>query len=260
MSGARDIIKEVFIAAPPAVVWDAISTAEGLAQWFPAEAQVEPGVGGSIWLSWGEGAEGRTPIVGWEPLRHLAWAETYGDVRFAVEIQLAERAGGTLLRLVHSGFGSGEDWDEQYHMIDGGWTYFLANLRHWLERHRGLRRTLIRFREVAAAPRAVVWPRMLDALDPSGALAAARTGDAFRGGHGLAGTILLAQPPYQLGATIDTVNDGLFLLELEGAPEGCRPALWVSLYGVDAATIEDVRARLGTVYTQALAGLGAPPP
>ena len=50
---SREVRKDVFIRQPPDIVWKALAEAEELARWFPLEARVTPGVGGSIWLSWG---------------------------------------------------------------------------------------------------------------------------------------------------------------------------------------------------------------
>ena len=73
---SRAVVREVFVAAPPDVVWKALTDARELTQWFPLEARVTPGVGGSIWISWGEGASGEAPITAWEPGRRFEWTET----------------------------------------------------------------------------------------------------------------------------------------------------------------------------------------
>ena len=43
----------------------------------------------------------------------------------------------TTLRLVHSGFGPGADFDEEYDGISQGWPVELRSLRHYLENHAG---------------------------------------------------------------------------------------------------------------------------
>ncbi len=58
---SRAIKKEVLIDVAPDVVWRALTEADELSRWFPVEARVAPGAGGSIWLSWGGGAEGNAP-------------------------------------------------------------------------------------------------------------------------------------------------------------------------------------------------------
>ena len=48
---------EIEIRAPVEDVWDAIASPEGLTRWFVEEARVEPGPGGRVRVSWGEGME-----------------------------------------------------------------------------------------------------------------------------------------------------------------------------------------------------------
>lgn len=62
---------EIEIAAPASEVWKALTTAEGIASWFAPGAAVEPGAGGTMTISWGEGMEFTNRIAIWEPERHL---------------------------------------------------------------------------------------------------------------------------------------------------------------------------------------------
>ena len=134
----RSIDMTVEIEAPGEAVWEAISNAEGLMRWFPPHAEVEPGVGGSVTISWGEGAEGTAPITVWEEGKRLQWVEgPPGAVQPAVDFVIESTAGGkTVLRLVHSGFDAGADWDEYYDAVTAGWTYFLWNLQVYLEKRK----------------------------------------------------------------------------------------------------------------------------
>ena len=74
----RAVEREIEIDAPLAAVWKALTDAEELTRWFPLNAGVTPGVGGSVWMSWtdteGEGA----PIEVWEPERHLRTGAVLG--------------------------------------------------------------------------------------------------------------------------------------------------------------------------------------
>ena len=67
--GTRTQQHEIVIDAPIEAVWKAISDGEELTRWFVEEATVEPGVGGTITISWGgdEKAQGRIDAVGAEP-------------------------------------------------------------------------------------------------------------------------------------------------------------------------------------------------
>ena len=46
----------------------------------------------------------------------------------------------SVLRLVHSGFGDGPDWNDEYGGISRGWVFELGCLKHYMERHLGRER------------------------------------------------------------------------------------------------------------------------
>ena len=58
---------EIEIDAPVEDVWRALTDSEELTRWYVEAARVEPGEGGSYWVSWGGGIEGRGRIDAWEP-------------------------------------------------------------------------------------------------------------------------------------------------------------------------------------------------
>lgn len=66
---------EIQVAAPMEAGWKAMTDAAELARWFPIEAEVKPGVGGTIRLSWGPECEGTAPISIWESTGHFQWRE-----------------------------------------------------------------------------------------------------------------------------------------------------------------------------------------
>ena len=105
------------IAASPEEVWKAVTEAEELVRWFPLEAESKPGPGGEITYKWGEFA-GTCKILEWSPPHHLrtAWMEAPSGSSspaspLVVDWYLEGEKGKTKLRLVHSGFGPGADWD-----------------------------------------------------------------------------------------------------------------------------------------------------
>jgi uncharacterized protein YndB with AHSA1/START domain len=57
--------------APIEAVWKALTDARELERWFPLDARVEPGGGGTIWMSWRNEYEGEQKILSWDPPRHL---------------------------------------------------------------------------------------------------------------------------------------------------------------------------------------------
>lgn len=261
---SRSVSKEVFIDAPPDVVWKALTDAEQLTRWFPVHATVDGGVGGSISLSWGEGAEGKAPITVWEPGRRFGWSESRGAVSLAVDFHLESKGDGTVVRLVQSGFGDGPDWDAEYHMVQGGWAYFMEHLRWYLERHRDTPRDLVTFRDLVAAPGPDIFGRLTRALGlgapaswssiTAGAPYEARTADGGR----LSGTVVsVQQETGQMGLTIDHLGDAILFLEMEPHPDGCRAGFWLSTYDLPPAELAAARARFGELYAGALAGASA---
>ena len=253
---SRSIEKEVTIDAPVDLVWKALTEGEQLARWFPVEATVEPRLGGKVWLSWGGGMEGTAPIVAWEPHRRFGWAEDRGPVKIAVDFHLEAKGGTTVVRLVQSGFGAGPEWDDEYHMTDGGWSYFMQHLHWYIKRHYGVPRDLITLRESIAVPKLKGFARVMKALSTDGAMLAAKPGDRYRttmaNGDAITGQILSSSPATgQLGFTVSEFNDAVVFVETEPGQDRCRPAVWVSTYGL-AERLEPVRQRLTDLYGQAL--------
>jgi uncharacterized protein YndB with AHSA1/START domain len=258
MAETRSILKEIFVDAPPAVVWDALTLAEELERWFPLRARVEGGADGRIWLSWGEGAEAEAPISVWEPERRFGWAMEFGGHRLAVDFHLEAKDGGTVLRLVHSGFDASAEWDAEYHMTVGGWSYFLENLRVYLERHRGVGRDLLWVRRVAAVPGPEAYDRLVRVigLDAQSGLVSLEGGAQYdamaHDGIRLEGRVIVCQPGMQLGVTVENLDDALLFLEMELHASGSRPAVWLSTYGLEQERVARLRSWLERVYTEAL--------
>ena len=165
------------IAATPDEVWRALTQAEELVRWFPMEARVTPGVGGTMLWNWGEGQDWESRIDVWEPGRRLRLVQddarpydTQGralpagmsePARIAMEFTLETHRGKTRLRLVHSGFGEGAAWDTEIEGISEGWQAELRSLRHYLERHRGQDRYPGRAMLSTSMPREAAWDRLL---------------------------------------------------------------------------------------------------
>lgn len=149
----RSFEVSIEIDAPPNEVWKAIAEADGIVRWFAPEARVEPGQGGSIFVSWGPGMEGTYTIETWRQDEHLCLTEyratpynCSGDApaaepepvprRIAVDYYLEAKAGGgTILRLVQSGFGNSASWDQEMESTKRGWPTFFRVMKHGIEFH-----------------------------------------------------------------------------------------------------------------------------
>ncbi|MBS1830168.1 MAG: SRPBCC domain-containing protein [Acidobacteria bacterium] len=140
------------IDAPPSEVWKAIASAEGITKWFAPEAKVTPGKGGTVFVSWGPGMEGTSNIEVWEENQHLCVttyrSQPYGcapgapsaepepqPLRIAVDYFLESEGGKTVLRLVHSGFGTSAGWDAEIESTKRGWPTFFRVMKHGIEYH-----------------------------------------------------------------------------------------------------------------------------
>jgi uncharacterized protein YndB with AHSA1/START domain len=139
----------VEIDAPIEEVWKALTEANEIARWFAPKMTVEPGAGGSVTADWGPGMEWKNAIEVWEPNRHLRLVETRDHFIGAPEVQekmepcrlvqdyyLEGQGGKTVLRMVHSGFGTSSNWIQEYEGTRDGWAACFLRLKHLLERHK----------------------------------------------------------------------------------------------------------------------------
>jgi uncharacterized protein YndB with AHSA1/START domain len=122
---------EVTIAAPAAVVWAYLTTAEGLVRWVGPHASADPVPGGALRWTHPDGSTVVGRFVELVPHRRLVFTYGWEDGRMGVgpgsttvEIDLSERDGVTTLRLVHRGLPPAAVADHER-----GWAYFLGVLR-----------------------------------------------------------------------------------------------------------------------------------
>jgi uncharacterized protein YndB with AHSA1/START domain len=249
----RAIERAVEIDAPIEAVWKAISEGEELAKWFALDARVTPGVGGEVWLSW-PGMEGASPISVWEPGKRLQTREEHGPVLMTVDWHLEAKGGKTLLRLVHSGFGADAAWDDQYDDTSRGWTVFVGNLVHYLERHRGsaVRQIMIPVPIEVAVDEA--WQRFMGprgiALDTTALAAGGRYATTAATGDLLEGVLDLLLAPRAFGGTVTGWNDAMLRMEFQGGGPGKIQCWFVILtYGMPEADVEALRARWTALLT-----------
>jgi uncharacterized protein YndB with AHSA1/START domain len=221
------------IAAPTEAVWRGITDAQEIVRWFAPEARVEPGEGGSYFVSWGPGMEGTSRIAIWEPERHLRVVEErkFGGGRhdcsnpeapgkpaeIVVDYYLEAKGGGsTVLRLVHSGFGMTADWDREFESTHYGWMMFVRNLRHALTRHPGTPCQQAMVMVQTPLPAAETWAKIMspDGFLASGTVAGLVEGDRFAwrtaAGEEISGGVLMPHPPIYIGGTLEQANDSLF--------------------------------------------------
>jgi uncharacterized protein YndB with AHSA1/START domain len=135
------IERTVEIAHPPARVWAALTTAEGLSAWFGNEATVDLRPGGSAWMKWDHGhtADMRVERVEEPTVFGFTW-HIYGlpeddPRRTYVEFTLAPTDAGTRLTVVESGFAQLADdaYAKAYGGNTEGWASELGELVSYLD-------------------------------------------------------------------------------------------------------------------------------
>lgn len=127
------IRKQIFLPAPKAVVWDYLTKAERLNDWFhPAEADLAEGQ--DYLLTSGKDGERMCwgKVVEMRPHDYLRWEFTVGPLEgkmTTVEWLIEESSGGSRLTLTHSGLPESVEGFGLVLALDKGWHGFLMNLR-----------------------------------------------------------------------------------------------------------------------------------
>jgi uncharacterized protein YndB with AHSA1/START domain len=140
--GFPDRIERVLdLAHPPARVWAALTTAEGLGSWFGNKATIDLRPGGSASMTWdtGDSAEMRIERVEEPAVFGYTWG-IYGlpegdPRRTYVEFTLEPAGSGTRLTVTETGFAQlpDEAYRKAYEGNTGGWKSELGELADYLD-------------------------------------------------------------------------------------------------------------------------------
>lgn len=142
------IEREIYVEATPEVVFEVVSTAEHLQEWWPDEARFERAPGATGDLVFGERDAGGT-VVGFDvvevdPPHRFAfrWTQPAGEAAvegnsLLVTFDLAPSGGGTLLKMTERGFRE-MGWEaavleQQYQEHVTGWAFYLPRLAPYAE-------------------------------------------------------------------------------------------------------------------------------
>lgn len=255
----RTLERALSIDAPIEAVWAALTDAQELMNWFPPEAKVTPGAGGKMWMAWGDFWSGECDIEVWEPPHHLRTSFDAGVARTAVDYYLERDGNATTLRLVHSGFGAGDDWGTAYDGIRKGWRAELCSLRTYLERHRGRTRAVAGARAEFTGSDQDAWSALAEALGLPTDIAPGDRLDITVAGDRVVGRVVLSEAPGQLCAVVDisggfTSKDAYFRIELDRCAAGPNALLWLGAYDIRSDEAKANERRWTEWLARALAG------
>jgi len=138
------IEREIYVDAPPATVFDVVSSPAHIRDWWSAETDVEPVPGGTGELTWRDEASGRVKVVPITVLEaqpphrfSFRWTHDAGEVATStnsmlVTFELSPSGGGTVLRLTETGFRE-RGWEiakleETYADHGNGWDFYLPRI------------------------------------------------------------------------------------------------------------------------------------
>ena len=269
MTAERTFEMNIEVDAPPDEVWKALTEAAELERWFPLEATVAPGVGGSILMTWGSLHRWPAKITAWYPHRRFQFTEMVkpGDdpkaeaVPVAVDYYLEAKGGKTMLRLVHSGMGADAAWDGFYDGISGGWNFELRGLQHYFRYHRGKERKVIWVRHKTECSMDEVVRRVIGERGRvyRGRLEGLGEGDAYRlepagdDGGTLEGRAQVNRLPQCFAGTVTNLNNAYFRFEPRACSDsGAEAMLWLSTYELDPNVFADVERRWKEALPKAL--------
>ncbi len=236
---SRSIELEVEVPGTPEEVWRAIATGPGISSWYVPHT-VEEREGGDAVISFGPGMEVTGRVAAWDPPRRVVFDGGEGMEALAYEWLVESRDGGsTVVRLVNTGFGSGEEWDAQYDGMTDGWPLFLRNLQLHMEHFRGESATAMLPGASWPGPQDDALARLLAELGIAGT---PQPGDRFEvtaaDAPPLAGTVADIAS-WKVALVLDAPTPGTAFMAAERNGDTMGMSVWCYLYGADgAATAE----------------------
>jgi uncharacterized protein YndB with AHSA1/START domain len=259
------------INATPDDVWRALTDAGELTRWFPLQARVTPGTGGTMFWGWDDRWAWESQIEAWEPGKRLKLVENRpafdakGDLlpgpshKMAMEFTLETLNGRTRLRIVHSGFGQGANWDDELESVASGWQAELRGLRYYLERHKGRDRHHAAVHHVSSSLGIdAVWKLLLSPaafVVTEGRLEAGeRCVIRTATGDQISGTMAWHNPGRDLMIVVDELDGGVFRLATWRAAGQTGVQAWIVSYDPRHATrVREIGARVQTLFDRLLA-------
>ncbi len=234
MTDERSIELEIEVPGTPEEVWRAIATGPGISSWYVPHT-VEEREGGSFEASFGPGMDASGRVAAWDPPHRITFDGGEGVEGMAFEWLVEARDGGTcIVRLVNSGFGQGDEWDDQFDAMTSGWGLFLFNLKLHLENFPGQSASSMLPMATWSGPRDSAWSRLTNEL---GISSSPKIDDTIVVNHPdaptLAGTVVSVNE-WQITLVVSEPAPGTAFIAAEGRGEQAEVSIWSYLYGEDA--------------------------
>lgn len=238
----RAIDLEVEVPGTPEQVWEAIATGPGISAWLHP-TRVEEREGGAFSFDMGSGFSEPGTVTGWDPpnrfVTETSWRAGEDAGALATEWIIRARGGGTCaVRMVMSGFGDSDSWDDELDGLAEGMRTALEQLRLYLAHFAGRHAVSVRAFGRAAGPQVRAWEQLLSALGLDNAVAGDRVTASGPGVPRLAGVVEDVRPGVHRSDVIvrvDTPAPGLADVATYGADPWTE--IHLLLYG-DAVTGE----------------------
>jgi len=132
----KALVFEVTIPAPPAAVWQAFTTSDGLSTWLTPGAVVDLRKGGEWTAHFPGGKTGGGTILSFVPEREITLKamapEQFPAVRangMNARFEFLAKGTSTVVRLTQTGWKSGQEWDQAYEYLAQGNAQLLETLR-----------------------------------------------------------------------------------------------------------------------------------
>jgi uncharacterized protein YndB with AHSA1/START domain len=256
----RDIELSVELDASPEDVFRAVTEGAEVAKWLAPEARVtapEAGKKGTIWISWGEGMSVEHEIEIFDApkrIRHPSGKNRETMAPLYADWLIEARDGGkTTLRLVHSGFSAGADWDSEFEAHARGWKLMLENLRQYFARHPQQPAVHLPFMSSVESPRGSIWKTLLGKF---GFGAMPKVDDPFRfttpKGDVLTGVVDHVTDTHVLALVVREYDDALLRFTLEGKADA--PSTFVYGYVIAYGAERERASELVAAGSSAMSG------
>jgi uncharacterized protein YndB with AHSA1/START domain len=243
MTERRRIEVEVEVPVTPEEAWAAIATGRGITAWF-MPAEVDEHVGGAVVHHHEADMSSSGTVTAYDAPHRFAYEENAeefapgdGPPVTATEFLVEARSGTCVVRVVMSGFGEGEAWDQAIESFTAGWQQALTSLRLYLTHFRGEPVAAVNAGGFVKGDHDAAWEWFTQQLGvPAAPLTGERVATAASGVPALAGTVEQAGE-HMMTLVLDSPVRGIGLVGAGGAGDQSFVTVRAQLYGPEAAQV-----------------------